>query len=121
MNDYTAIINHEESNSISVCFYNERDKIMTIGDKMNAINDLAYMNGYNWAAFINFYLKEYEPDVLNGMGNDPEAGMYAAYYELNPANSARAEKLVSIIISLVENEEKIYKIVKEHGDKIEWD
>ncbi len=39
----------------------------------------AYMNGYNWEAFLNFYLEKYFPEVMTGMSSDPEAGMYAAW------------------------------------------
>lgn len=118
---YTAIIKHDESKQISVCFYIEQDRILSIGDKMNKINDQAYMNGYNWEAFINFYLKQNEPDLLKGMGSDPEAGMYVAYYELTPENLIKSEKLVAVFQNLIDNEEKIYEIVEEHGAEIEWD
>ena len=119
MSDYTAIVKHE--NSISVCFYVERDKPFDIGEKMNEINEEAYMNGYNWEAFFNFYLPKYAPDVLIGMDNDSEAGMYVAYYALTPENEARAEKFAGIINSLIENEEELYRIVRDEGDEIVWD
>lgn len=119
MADYVAISKYADS--ISVCLYNEDDKLLAIGNKMNEINEEAYMNGYNWEAFFNYYLEKYAPDVLEGMDTDPEAGMYAAYYELTPENEGRAEKFVEIIRSLVENEEELYRIVREEGDEIEWD
>ena len=55
------------------------------------------------------------------MQTDPEAGMYAAYYPLTPENEARAEKFVKIICNLIENEEELYRIVRDEGDEIEWD
>ena len=94
---------------------------MAIGEKMNEINDEAYMNGYNWEAFINYYLRQNAPDVLSGMDSDPEAGLYAANYNLNPDNITRAEKLIAILKKLIENEDEIYQLVKESGDEIEWD
>jgi hypothetical protein len=108
-------------NSISVVFNIERDNIIAIGEKMNEINSEAYMNGYNWEAFFNYYLPKYAPDVTEGMDTDPEAGTYVAYYEFTPENEARAEKFVSIITELIENEEKLYRIVREEGGNIEWD
>ena len=119
MNDYVAIVKYE--GGISVCLYIENEKLFTIGEKMNAINEEAYMNGYNWEAFLNYYLGKNAPDVLNEMNTDPEAGMYSAYYKLTPENEKRAEKFVEIIHSLVENEEELYRIVREEGDNIEWD
>ncbi len=121
MKDYIAKIKHEGSGSISVCFYIEQDEIMSIGEKMEAINDMAYMNGYNWEAFLDYYLKKNHAEVLEGMGHDPEAGMYVAYYKGTAEDDKRADKLVEIIKDLVENESKIYKIVEEEGDEIEWD
>ncbi|MDR2862112.1 MAG: immunity 51 family protein, partial [Syntrophobacterales bacterium] len=119
MGDYATTIKHE--NSISVCFYIEHNKPFAIGEKMNEINDDAYMNGYNWEAFFNYYLPKYAPDVLKDMDTDPEAGMYVAYYPLTSENEARAEKFVEIIRSLIENEEELYRIVREEGEEIEWD
>ena len=119
MNDYTAVIQHDSS--ISVCLYIETEKLLAIGEKMEAICPDAYMNGYNWEAFLNCYLAQNAPDVLEEMGSDPEAGMYAAFYPHTPENEARAEKFASILRSLVENEEAIYQFLREHSDEIEWD
>ena len=119
MNDYVAI--EKDDDSISVCLYIEDDKLFAIGEKMNEINEEAYMNGYNWEAFFNYYFEKNSPDVLEEMDTDPEAGMYVAYYDMTPENKLRAEKLVEIICSLVENEEELYRIVREEGNKIEWD
>jgi tetratricopeptide (TPR) repeat protein len=116
---YTAVIKHKDS--ISVCFYIEQDKPFAVGEKMNAINEEAYMNGYNWEAFFKYYLPKYAPDIAEDMETDPEAGMYAAYYTLTPENEAKAEKFNAIIIALVENEEELYRIVREEGGEIEWD
>ncbi len=121
MKDYLNIIKHEEDNSISICFYIEADKIIKIGDKMEKINPLAYMNGYNWEAILDYHLRNNHPDVLENMGHDAEAGMYVAYYKGITQNEQKAEKLASIIEDLVENEDKLYALVKEHGDEIEWD
>ena len=119
MKDYLAIVKHE--NSISVCLYIEKDKIMAIGDKMNELNEEAYMNGYNWEAFFNYYLSKHQPDILQNMESDPEAGMYAAYYNLTADNELKAHKFSQIIEDLIENENKLYEIVKNEGEEIEWD
>ena len=119
MSEYTAIIKHDDG--ISVYFYIEQDRLLSIGEKMNAINEEAYMNGYNWEAFFNYYLPKYAPDIAEGMDTDPEAGTYVACYPLAPEYEARAEKFVALIGHLVENEEELYRIVREEGDEIEWD
>lgn len=119
MEEYVSVSKYE--NSISVVFCNEADKPFNIGEKMNEINEEAYMNGYNWDAFFNYYLSQYAPDVMEGMDSDPEAGTYVAYYDRNPENEARAKKFVEIINTLIENEEELYRIIREEGGNIEWD
>lgn len=114
-----AIVKSEDS--ISVCFYIQNNKPFSIGEKMNAINKDAYMNGYNWEAFFNYYLAKNAPDVLEGMNCDPEAGMYVAYYDLTAENEVRAEKFIAIIHHLIENEDVLYCIVRDNSEDIEWD
>ena len=36
-------------------------------------------------------------------------------------NEQKAKRFADMIISLIENEEEIYKILRERGDEIEWD
>lgn len=119
MNDYVKILETEDS--IDVTFYIESEKVLAIGNKMNEIQDEAYMNGYNWEAFLNYYLEKNAPDILEEMDTDPEAGMYAAYFEATPENKQRAEKFGRIIEHLIEQEEEIYAFLREHGEDIEWD
>lgn len=88
---------------------------------MNEIHEDAYMNGYNWEMFLNYYLEKNAPDVLEGLDSDPEAGLYAAYYDVSIENEKKAEKLAEIIRFLIENEVELYRIVREEGDQIEWE
>lgn len=113
-------INSDKEN-ISLVFYIENKNIMEIGSKIERINSDAYMNGYNWEAFLNYYLQKQSPDVLENMDSDPEAGMYIAYYENVPENVVKVNKLEEIIEYLIENPDDIYEIVHEHGNEIEWD
>lgn len=106
---------------IAVWFYNENDKPFAIGEKMCAINENAYMNGYNWDALFNYYLGVHAPELLEGLESDPEAGSYAAYYKPGEENEKKAGRFAQIIVSLIENEEELYRIVRENGDEIEWD
>ena len=89
-------------------------KIIEINEKKNKKN-------YNWDAFLNYYLAENAPDILKSIDSDPEAGTYAAYFEESEENEEKAKRFANIIISLIENEEEIYKILREKGDEIEWD
>ncbi len=118
--DYISIYRLDDG-SISVYFGIENDKIFALGEEMNDIREEAYMNGYNWDAFLNYYLTENAPEILEDMESDPEAGSYVAYYGDGAANEDKAKRLADVIISLVENKEKIFKILREKGDEIEWD
>lgn len=117
--EYVKVIKSEDY--ISVCFYIEEEKPFAIGEKMGEIHEDAYMNGYNWEAFLNYYIENNAKELLDGLDTDPEAGMYTAYYDMLPENEVKAQKLANIISSLIENEEEIYSIVRDKGDEIEWD
>ena len=118
--DY-VFVTHNEDGSVDVYFNIETDEILALGDEMNGINDDAYMNGYNWEAFLNHYLARNAPDILEDMETDSEAGTYVAFYEDGAANEDKAIRLAETIISLVENKEEIFRILREEGDGIEWD
>ena len=118
--EYVQIYTNGYGN-IVLLFEDEKEKQLAVGRKMNEINEEAYMNGYNWDAFFNYYLEENAPDILESMESDPEAGSYAAYFEDTAENEQKAKRFADIIISLIENEEEIYKILREKGDEIEWD
>ena len=109
--DYVKIMKY--GNIINLTF--------NIGEKMNEICADAYMNGYNWEAFFNYYLGKNYPEILEGIDFDPEAGVFTVYYDYTPENEIKAEKFKAIIIDLIENEEKLYKVINEEAANIEWD
>ena len=71
--------------------------------------------------FSIYYLGKNYPEILEGIDFDPEAGMFTVYYDYTPENEIKAEKFKAIIIDLIENEEKLYKVIKEEAANIEWD
>jgi hypothetical protein len=105
MNNSVSIVKTDEG--LSLCFYIEHDKLLSIGEKINELNENAYMNGYNWEAFFNYYLSKYHPEICINMRTDPEAGMYVACYDLSRENEVRAKKFVEIITDLIENEKQV--------------
>ena len=113
------ISKHEHGDTISVYFNIEVDEVMSIGEKMESINEQAYMNGYNWEAFLNAYLHINNPTLLEGLDADPEAGTYVALYD--KSDSLKASKLIEIITELINNPDKIYSFLEENGEEIEWD
>ena len=119
MNNYIHTHKHEKSLSLSLDV--GASKVYAIGKKMNDLHELAYMNGYNWSAFMNFYLKKNHPTVLVNMKDDSEAGTFVAYCDRTDENEKRVNQLAEIIKELINDESQIYKIVQENGDEIEWD
>ncbi|MCD8408525.1 immunity 51 family protein [Tenacibaculum dicentrarchi] len=121
MENYLEMHKSEEFKSITVRFYNEKDKPLEIGKKMNELNEEAYMNGYNWNSILNFYLSKLHPEILEGLDPDPEGGSYFAHYESTPENEIKAKRFVEIIKHLIENEEILYEMVRNKENDIEWD
>ena len=119
MTDYVKVF--KDDNYVGLCFRNTDEKPFAIGEKMGEICAEAYMNGYNWEAFFNYYLAQNAPDLLDGLNSDPEADAYFANYKLTEENEKKAERFAEIIVSLIENEDELYRIVRENGDEIEWD
>lgn len=106
---------------ISLTFNITGDEPFAIGEKMNEIDYRAYMNGYNWEAFLFHYLSKHNPNVLEGFDTDPEAGMFAGYYDYSEENIAKAKEFEKIIIHLLENEDEIYAFLKKEVENIDWD
>ncbi len=100
MSNYVGIWQRDDV--LTVWFHNEMDKPFVLGEKMHAICNDAYMNGYNWDAFFNYYLASRAPEVLSAMqASSPEAGSYAAYF--NKEYEQQAGRFVAIIRELVDN------------------
>lgn len=119
MADYISIANYNDD--YSVMFEVEDDEILALGERMNALCEDAYMNGYNWDALISCYLNENAPELLDGLDPDPEAGSCCAHYSGTEDNKGRAEQLAELITALVEDEERLFDFLRTHADIIEWD
>lgn len=109
----------EHPDSLSVAFFIEAPEVLALGEQMEALNEQAYMNGYNWAAFLHAYLTTKHPHLLAGMITDPEAGMYVALYP--KAESAKADVLVALIRENIAAPEDWLRFLEAEGDEIEWD
>ena len=64
-------------------------------ERLEEINENAYMNGYNWEALLSCYAEHYCPELLDSFEPDSEAGMYAAVFEGSPEGEKNAEKLAN--------------------------
>ena len=112
---------YKYEDEIIVCLNVEEPEMMEIGAKMEEINPEAYMNGYNWDAFLTHYFRLHAPDLLEGIDPDPEALSYVGHYEMTAENIKQAEKFVETVTKLLENENEIYRFLCEEGDRIDWD
>lgn len=118
-NKYVQVIGSDDY--ISVCFYIENDEIMELGNRLNEVEEQAYMNGYNWDALIGYYVNVNAPELLVGFESDPEAGMYSGYYDNTDENMAKAEKLSECILKMIEDPDGLCEFVSDNRDDIPWD
>lgn len=121
MTDYISITDNPEFDCINISFNIEHDKPFGIGGRMGEVYEEAYMNGYNWDAFLNAYLAANAPELLDGLDADPEGSAYFATYPLTPEYRQKAEKFKQVIVDLIENDSKIFAFLEKHGGEIEWD
>ncbi|MBP5654349.1 MAG: hypothetical protein J6X33_02425 [Clostridiales bacterium] len=120
MNKYANVDISEDF--ISVSFDAGDEDIMSIGSRMNEICEEAYMNGYNWDAFFNCYLDQNAPEILEVIESDPEAEMYSVFIEeVTDESAAIARKLGQLIDDLFNNEDLIYRFLRDNAEEIEWD
>lgn len=119
MGEYVKVT--ENDDSIDLAFYIDYDEIMAIGEELAEINEDAYMNGYNWEALLNCYIEKNEPELVDTFETDSEGGMYAAYFEKSEQGRRNAEALKGVIMSLIEDKEKLFEFVRKNGEDIEWD
>lgn len=115
-----AVILHNYENIYSVTISIGNDKMMDIGNRMESIKKEAYMNGYNWEAFLKCYLENYVPHLANMIEHDPEAGLYAAYPK------GRNEKQIMtqyahVLKSLLSDDENLLRIFTELKNDVLWD
>lgn len=107
---------------ITISFDVSDEAIMAIGSRMNEICEEAYMNGYNWEAFLNRYLEENAPDILDMIETDSEAEMYNVYIDdVTDEGKEMASRFGRIIDELFNDEEAIISFLEENSDTIEWD
>ena len=107
---------------ISITFNVGNNRIMEIGSRMEEICEDAYMNGYNWEAFLNSYLEQNDPEIYDAIETDSEADTYCAYInDTSDEGKELAKQYVQILEDLFDNEEDIYDFLKHNADDIEWD
>ncbi|MEG9481145.1 Imm51 family immunity protein [Mannheimia indoligenes] len=121
MSNYVKTELSEQFRIVAVEFDLEDNRIFELGERINAEYEIAYMNGYNWAAFLRAYLSIYRPSLLELLEEDPEAECYYVTYPLSEKSKEKARELKNIIVYLVENEDEILNFIGEHIDNIEWD
>ena len=79
------------------------------------------MNGYNWDALIRYYVTTLDPELMDEIESDPEAGMYSGYMSFSPDNVRKMKKFESHVRAMVADENKLMQFIDENYDDIEWD
>ncbi|MGB1250389.1 MAG: Imm51 family immunity protein [Candidatus Promineifilaceae bacterium] len=115
------LIQMPEYDSISVCVHNEVDGLFALGERINARFEAAYMNGYNWDAVIQCYVRTLDPELMNDVQTSPEAGMFSAYMSYSPNNLAKMQRFEAHVRTILMDEDALMAFIEENQDKIEWD
>ena len=115
------LIEMPEHGSISLCIYIENEGIFQLGERINERFEEAYMNGYNWDALIRFYISKVDPDLMQEVKTDPEAGMFSAYMSYSEENLDKMRRLKSYIHGLLSDEIVLFKLIEDNRDSVEWD
>lgn len=110
-----------EHNSISVCVYNENDGLLELGNRINERFEEAYMNGYNWAALIHYYVSSVDPELMEEVQLDPEAGMFSAYLNHSAANLQKMKRFETHLRTMLADDETLLKFIEQHYEDIQWD
>lgn len=119
--DSIKLIEMPEHDSISVCLYIEHDELFALGQRINEQFEEAYMNGYNWEAVIKYYVHKLDPALMDEVGTDPEAGMFAAYMSYTPENLDKMQRFESHLQKMLADEAALMAFIQEHQEEIEWD
>ena len=85
---------------------------------MNEINKNTSMNGHNWGSLLKCYVSQKNPEILDWLNPDLEAGTFVAYYKQIKANEMKKNRFTKLIQSFVENIKKLYTILRKKGDEI---
>lgn len=110
-----------EHDSVSVCVYCENDDLFALGERINSRFEDAYMNGYNWDALIRFYVTSVDPELMDEIETDPEAGMFAAYLSHGPENVQKMKRFEAHVRAMLADEAKLMDFIDANCDQIEWD
>lgn len=110
-----------DHDSISLCVYNEQQGLFELGERINARFEDAYMNGYNWDALIRFYVSRLDPELMDEIESDPEAGMYSACMSHSPENLEKMKRFETHVRTMLSDEQALMAFIKQHYEEIEWD
>ena len=119
--DSIKLIEMPEHDTISVCVFNENDGIFEFGERLNEQFDEAYMNGYNWEALIKYYVNKVDPDLMQEVETDPEAGMFSAYMAYSQENLEKMKRFETHIRTMLVDEQTLVQFIADNYDDIEWD
>jgi hypothetical protein len=119
--DAVKLLEMPEYDSVSVCVYIENEGLFELGERINARFEEAYMNGYNWDALIRCYVGHADPDLIEKVEPDPEAGMCAARMRHSPENLELMRRFESHIRAMIADEDALIHFIETNRDAIEWD
>lgn len=106
---------------VYACFSIENEKLTKICDKVTELYPDIYLNCYNWDALLYHYMQNNSPDLLVDLDSDIQEYDFIAIYQVNDINHTKIDKFINILTDFVENEDKLFKYIKDFESEIEWD
>ena len=79
------------------------------------------MNGYDWDTLVRFYVANTDPDLMNEVETDPEAGMFSTYMAHSPENLEKMKRFESHIRTMLAGESTLMEFIEANSDEVEWD
>lgn len=120
-NDLMTIHEMPEVGQLSLCVYIDRDELFQLGERITERFPDAYMNGYSWSSLIWHYVRVVDPELLEEVKDDPEAGMVTAYMDHSEENLLKMRRFESHVLAMLADEPALMAFIEAHYDDIEWD
>lgn len=118
--DNMALHAMPEYGQLSLCVYIDRDELFRLGERITERFPDAYMNGYSWSSLISCYVSEVDPELMDEVETDPEAGMVAVYMNYSEENLVKMRRFESHVLAMLADEAALMAFVETHYGDIEW-
>lgn len=110
-----------EDGHISLLLHVDQEPLLSLGERINEPFEEAYMTGDNWGAVIHHFLALNDPELLDALEPDPEAGTYVAVMNHSAENLSAMHRVADHIRALLRDKTALMAFLETHRDAIPWD